>query len=718
MAFIRRYLSLEYFASLKDSLSYLDQDQIDLIYKAYLLAKDAHGDQKRVSGEPYITHPVAVASILAGIRMDYKSIVVALLHDVIEDTVYTKEDIRNYFDEEIAELVDGVTKLTKIKFNSRAEAQAENFRKMLLAMTKDIRTIIIKLADRMHNMQTVGYLSFERRRRISKETLEIYAPLARRLGMRFFSLSLENLGFSILYPSRYDVLEKAMNKLQGQHYDILEEIKKVLEERLRRNNVAVVSIHAREKHVYSIYNKMKLKRIPFSDITDFYAFRIIVETVDDCYRSLGFVHGLYKPLPSKIKDYIAMPKNNGYQSLHSVMFGPYGAPIEVQIRTPRMDGMATQGIAAHWIYKTFESPNQSQEKAQQWLKDLNEIQQRSVNSLEFIENVKINLFPDDVYVFTPKGDILQLPSGATAMDFAYFVHTNVGNHCIAARIDKQLSPLSTVLSNGQTLDIIITPNSRPSVSWLNIVVTGKAKSAIRHYLKNQRKVESESLGLTLLKRSFAKSGYNFDSIKEERLLQLSLDLEFDSFNSLLEAIGLGNRAAPIVCQHYINRYSTEKDQKNILQDGAAVDHPIAITGTEGMALDYASCCYPIPGYSICGILNAGKGLSVHLDQCKSLIGINQDKIIPLTWSSEVSNDFMTMIEIVLLNERGVLAAISLAISDAKSNIEDINVLDCADSYSKIKIILKLTHKSQLDKIIKSLLQVKDIHKVYKCVDIK
>jgi GTP diphosphokinase / guanosine-3',5'-bis(diphosphate) 3'-diphosphatase len=705
---------LEYFAELKESLSYLEQNKIDSIYKAYLLAKDAHGDQKRVSGEPYITHPVAVASILAGIGMDYKSIIVALLHDVIEDTVYTKEDIQNYFDEETAELVDGVTKLTKIKFNSRAEAQAENFRKMLLAMTKDIRTIIIKLADRMHNMETVQYLNLERRRRISKETLEIYAPLARRLGMRFFSLSLENLGFSILYPLRYAILAKAMKKVQGEHYNILEEIKKVLEEKLKSNNVSVISIFAREKHVYSIYNKMKSKRISFSDITDFYAFRIIVDTIDDCYRALGCSHGLYKPLPLKIKDYIAMPKNNGYQSLHSVMFGPYGVPIEVQIRTPRMDSMAAQGIAAHWIYKTLESPNQSQAKAQQWLKDLNEIQHRTGNSIEFMENVKINLFPDDVYVFTPKGDILQLPSGATAMDFAYFVHTDVGNHCIAARIDKQLSPLSTVLYNGQTLDIIVTPSARPSASWLNTVVTGKARSAIRHYLKNQRKVESESLGLTLLKRAFAKAGYDFDKISEDDLLKLAFDAGFDNFNSLLEDVGLGNRAAPIVCQHYINLFLVEEDKKSMSPEDVLSDNPIAITGAEGMVLDYAPCCYPLPGYSICGILNAGQGISVHLDQCNSLSGINKDKIIPLTWSYKVANDFRVMIEIELLNKRGVLAMMALAISDAKASIEDINVLDCAASYSKIKIIVMLKDRRQLEKVIKSLLQISEINKVSKC----
>lgn len=710
---------MDYFAPLRESLSYLEQDQIALVHKAYLLASDAHESQKRSSGEPYIIHPVAVASILADIGMDYKSIMVALLHDVIEDTVYTKEDIRNYFDAETAELVDGVTKLTKIKFNTRAEAQAENFRKMLLAMTKDIRTIIIKLADRMHNMETAHHLNLERRRRISKETLEIYAPLARRLGMRFFSLSLENLGFSILYPFRHAVLEKAMKRVQGEHSDILDEIKGVLEEKLKSNNVGVVSICAREKHLYSIYKKMKSKRISFSDITDFYAFRIIVDSVDDCYRSLGLVHALYKPLPLKMKDYIAMPKSNGYQSLHSVMFGPYGVPIEVQIRTPRMDSMATQGIAAHWIYKTLESPNQSQEKAQRWLKDLNDIQKRSGNPIEFIENVKINLFPDEVYVFTPKGDIMQLPSGATAMDFAYYVHTNVGNHCIAARIDKQLSPLSTVLSNGQTLDIIVTPSARPSASWLNIVVTGKAKSAIRHYMKNQRKVESESLGVTLLKRSFAKFGYDFDQISEDELLQLALESDFNNFAELLEDIGLGNRAAPIVCQQYINMFTSEDDKKTVTQEiEDDYDVPISITGTEGMVLNYALCCHPLPGYSICGILNAGQGLSVHLDQCESLMGINKDKIIPLTWADDVDGIFRVMIEVELLNKRGVLAMVALTISDAKSSIVDIHVLHCADSYSKIKLAMTIKNRTQLEKIMKSLLQISEVNRVYRCSEDK
>jgi guanosine-3',5'-bis(diphosphate) 3'-pyrophosphohydrolase len=435
---------LQLLNSLETVINYLKKEEIEQVQKAFYVAEKAHEGQLRASGEPYIGHPVAVAKILAGMRLDYKSIIVALLHDVIEDTDLSKEDLREAFDDEIADLVDGVTKLTKIKFNTRAEAQAENFRKMLLAMTKDVRTIIIKLADRMHNMQTVQHLAFERRRRIARETLDIYAPLARRLGMHHFSLELENYGFSVLHPLRYRILADAMKKVHGSHYDILQEIKLAVEKKLENNNISLKTIEAREKHIYSIYCKMMSKHISFSDITDFYAFRIIVDSVDDCYRTLGFVHSLYKPLPSKIKDYIAMPKTNGYQSLHTVMFGPYGVPIEIQIRTPKMNDLANQGVAAHWAYKTGSFPSKSQLQAQQWLKSLIDIQQKSGNSLEFIENVKMDLFPDDVYVFTPKGEIMELPAGATAMDFAYMVHTDVGNKMCCC---KNRSPTRAIINS-------------------------------------------------------------------------------------------------------------------------------------------------------------------------------------------------------------------------------------------------------------------------------
>ncbi|MBT4885544.1 MAG: bifunctional (p)ppGpp synthetase/guanosine-3',5'-bis(diphosphate) 3'-pyrophosphohydrolase [Legionellales bacterium] len=692
---------------LEGSIAYLKQSEIDQVRRAFVIAEKAHEGQFRASGEPYIVHPVAVARILASMHLDCKSIVVAILHDVIEDTTYTKDDIRQEFDDEVADLVDGVTKLTQIKFNTRAEAQAENFRKMLLAMTKDVRTIIIKLADRMHNMQTVQHLTFDRRRRIARETLDIYAPLARRLGMHHFSLELENYGFSVLHPLRYRILADAMKKVQGDHHDILQEIKTSLQKKMENNNISLKTIEAREKHLYSIYRKMMTKHISFSDITDFYAFRIIVETNDDCYRTLGIVHSIYKPLQAKIKDYIAMPKNNGYQSLHSVMFGPYGVPVEIQIRTPKMDDMANQGVAAHWAYKSGSFPSKSQLQAQKWLKSLIDIQQRSGNSLEFIENVKMDLFPDEVYVFTPKGDIMELPAGATAMDFAYMVHTNVGNRCVAARIDRQLAPLSTVLSNGQTLEIITTETAHPTQAWLNVVVTGKAKSAVRHYLKTQRKSESERLGLMLLKRAFMNFGVDFESCREGNLSALSIELGFESFNDLLEDIGLGNRAAPLVFKHYNSLFNNGSLAKPTTESV----EPLTISGTEGMVVHCASCCYPVPGDSISGILDSGEGIVIHSDQCCKLGDFKDHDVIPVAWAENVTGEFRVVVQVETVNKRGVLAMLALAISDSKGNIEDIDILKHDKNYSVVNLIIVVTGRKQLAKAIKMLRRVTEVNKV-------
>jgi len=692
---------------LEGSIAYLNQSEIDEVKRAFVLAEKAHEGQCRASGEPYIVHPVAVARILASMHLDCKSIIVALLHDVIEDTTYTKDDIRQEFDNEIADLVDGVTKLTQIKFNTRAEAQAENFRKMLLAMTKDVRTIIIKLADRMHNMQTVQHLDFVRRRRIARETLDIYAPLARRLGMHHFSLELENYGFSVMHPLRYRILADAMKKVQGNHHDILQEIKTSLQNKMENNNISLKTIEAREKHLYSIYRKMLTKHISFSDITDFYAFRIIVETNDDCYRTLGVVHSIYKPLQAKIKDYIAMPKSNGYQSLHSVMFGPYGVPVEIQIRTPKMDDMANQGVAAHWAYKSGAFPSKSQLQAQKWLKSLIDIQQRSGNSLEFIENVKMDLFPDEVYVFTPKGDIMELPAGATAMDFAYMVHTNVGNRCVAARIDRQLAPLSTVLLNGQTLEIITTETAHPTQAWLNVVVTGKAKSAVRHYLKTQRKSESERLGIMLLKRAFMNFGVDFESCREENLSALSIELGFESFNDLLEDIGLGNRAAPLVFKHYNGLFNNG----NLAMSNEGTADPLTISGTEGMVVHCASCCYPIPGDSISGILDSGEGIVIHSDQCCELHDFKDHDVIPVAWAENVTGEFRVVVQVETVNKRGVLAMLALAISDSKANIEDIDIIKHDKNYSVVNLIIVVTGRIQLAKAIKMLRRVAEVNKV-------
>ena len=506
---------MQLFNMLEGVLSYLQPDEIEQVRRAFLMAEKAHDGQFRASGEPYIVHPVAVARILATMHLDYKSLIVALLHDVIEDTEYSKEDIQTTFDEEIASLVDGVTKLTQIKFNTRAEAQAENFRKMLLAMTKDVRTIIIKLADRMHNMQTVQHLNFERRRRIARETLDIYAPLARRLGMHHFSLELENYAFSVMHPLRYRVLADAMKKVQGDHHDILEEIKLAVQGKLENNQVGLITIEAREKHLYSIYRKMRNKHIPFNEIMDVYAFRIVVDDPQACYQVLGLVHSLFKPVPERFKDYVAIPKANGYQSLHTTLFGPYGLPIEVQIRTTDMDHLAISGIAAHWVYKSEkERIEQSQLRAQKWVKNLLELQQSSGDSLEFIESVKVDLFPDEVYLFTPKGKIVELPAGATAIDFAYAVHTDIGNSCVAVKIDRQLAALSSGLINGQTIEVITSSRGRPNPAWLDFVATSKARSGIRHYLKNQQKSEAIVLGRQLLEKALGALGLKLNKIPE------------------------------------------------------------------------------------------------------------------------------------------------------------------------------------------------------------
>ena len=479
------------FKKLRRKLSYLSEKQIEEIYHAYLTAAMAHEGQKRFTGDPYITHPVSVACILADIRMDKQSIMAALLHDVIEDTEIEKQTLREEFGEQVAELVDGVSKLTQIEFRSRAEAQAENFRKMVLAMAKDIRVIIVKLADRLHNMRTLEPLRPAKRRRIAQETLDIFAPIANRLGMHSFYVELEELGFEALYPHRQAVLKEAVRKARGNRKEILSVIFESLKEEIGRHHLSYCEVIGREKHLYSIYKKMRNKNLSFNEIMDVYAFRIIVDNIDNCYRVLGIVHGLYKPLTERFKDYIAIPKANYYQSLHTTLFGPYGVPIEIQIRTQEMDEMANYGIAAHWLYKTGEKfISNTQVYAQKWVKNLLEMQQSAGSSLEFIENVKVDLFPDEVYVFTPHGDIMELPNGSTPVDYAYAVHTDIGNTCVTAKIDRQLAPLSTLLLNGQTVEIIISSNARPNPAWLDFVVTGKARSSIRHFLKIQQRVES------------------------------------------------------------------------------------------------------------------------------------------------------------------------------------------------------------------------------------
>jgi GTP diphosphokinase / guanosine-3',5'-bis(diphosphate) 3'-diphosphatase len=698
------------FKKLRRKLNYLDEDHVELIHQAYLKALNAHRGQVRRTGEPYITHPVEVACILADMRMDHETIMAALMHDVIEDCEVSKEELSEGFGESVAELVDGVSKLTQIEFVSRAQMQAENFRKMVLAMAKDIRVIIVKLADRLHNMRTLGSLRPEKRRRIARETLEIYAPIAKRLGMRKFSVELEELGFESRYPHRYQVIKDSVRKARGNRKKILGVINKSLHDGLQNSNLKSCVVAGREKHLYSIYRKMHAKRVPFHEIMDVYAFRIIVDTPDTCYRTLGIVHGVFKPVPERFKDYIAIPKANGYQSLHTTLFGPYGLPIEIQIRTTDMDRMANNGIAAHWLYKSGkESISETHLRAQQWVRNLLELQQRTGSSLEFIESVKVDLFPDEIYVFTPKGDIMQLPARATAIDFAYGVHTDIGNSCVAVKIDRQLAPLSTVLTNGQSVEVITSAMGRPSLSWLGFVVTSKARSGIRHFLKTQQRADSISLGKRLLKKSLSELSISMRKVDQAIWESIKQEMKADSLNCLYADIGLGERVAALVAQ----RVAQLQDGVDLLDGEEAGDSPILIKGTEGMLLDLSECCHPIPGDPIVGIIVSGKGVAIHVDNCRRIARLahKTKECIPLQWSEDVEGEFPVVIVIEVKNQRGILAVMALAVSDAEANIDDISVADQDGRHYLVTFRILVANRLHLARVLRQLRQLKAVNRI-------
>ncbi|MEW8258009.1 MAG: RelA/SpoT family protein, partial [Candidatus Thiodiazotropha taylori] len=589
---------------------YLSPDHIREVYRAYLFGAEAHVGQHRKTGEPYIYHPVAVARILANMRMDYKCLMAAILHDVIEDTPTAKEQLADTFDAEIAQLVDGVSKLSKIDFNSQAEAQAASLRKMLLAMTKDIRVILIKLADRLHNMRTLGVMRPDKSRRIAKETLDIFAPIANRLGINSMRLELEELGFAAYWPMRYRALQRAVADARGHHRELVENVEMALSTRLEQEDFEG-EVYGRQKHLYSIYKKMVEKKLSFSEVVDVFAFRIVVDRVDTCYRVLGVVHNLYKPMPGRFKDYIAIPKANGYQSLHTVLFGPQGIPIEIQIRTEEMDKLAESGIAAHWMYKTGEASGQwVKSRASDWLQNLLEMQQGVGDSMEFLEHVKVDLFPDEVYVFTPRGRIMVLPKGATVVDFAYSVHTDVGNTCVAARVDRRLVPLRTRLHNGQTVEIINSETAGPSPAWLNFVVTGKARANIRSYLKNLQDQEAVNLGRRLLERELNLLSLKLDEIDQSQLDQMLEEFRLENLDSLLAGIALGNHMPLLVARRLAGEEMVPAGSETGAQE-AEPSGVLAIRGTEGMVVNFAKCCWPIPDDAIVGVFNPGKGITIH-----------------------------------------------------------------------------------------------------------
>ena len=680
---------------------YLDQTHIFDIVRTYEYSANAHMGQYRKSGEAYICHPLSVAIILAEMRMDCKGIKAAILHDVIEDTEATKEEIEKTFNSEVAEMVDGVTKLTKIDNKTRAEAQAENVRKMFLAMNRDLRVIMVKLADRLHNMRTLVSVEAQRKRRIARETLEIYAPIAHRLGMNKVRHELESLGFSAMYPMRYRILDASVKKARGNRREIVETIQSSIKNRFLEAGL-VCTITGREKNVYSIYLKMLQKKITFSDVSDVYAFRITCQKIDDCYRSIGIVHNLFKPIPGRFKDYIALPKTNGYQSLHTVLVGPFGVPIEIQIRTDQMHQMAESGIAAHWLYKSDDNDSTFQSLANEWIRDLLEIHKSAGDSLDFIDNLKIDLFPQEVFVFTPHGSIIKLPRNATVVDFAYAVHTDIGNSCVSARIDRQLIPLQTQLENGVTVEIITADWARPNPVWLNYIVTAKARSGIRTYLRNFKQQEAISLGKRLLEKELQAMNLQLDKMPEERIQQLLEAMSITSMDNLLENIGLGNSMPFLVarrlCQDDV--FATIKLDDN----EKGVQSPLTIKGTEGMVVTLAKCCHPIPGDSIIGFFNPGRGIVVHHHECRNSKEVKKGQAgwLEVEWSEDVSGEFSTEIRIELLNQRGTLATIASTISGMGSNIENVSLENQDDRVSVDLITLTVKDRVHLANIIRKL----------------
>ena len=688
--------------------NYLPPDQSNLVRRAFYYAEQAHYGQYRRSGEPYVSHPLAVTNILAEMRMDHQSLVAAMLHDVIEDTRIGKKTIENEFGEIVAELVDGVSKLTQIEFSSFEEKQAENFRKMALAMARDIRVVLVKLADRLHNMRTLGVLPPKKAKHVAKETLEIYAPIAMRLGMNSVRVEFEDLGFSALYPMRARRIEAALRTARGNRKALVEEVRDQLE-RLLIQEGHNAEITGREKHLYSIYQKMRLKRKAFSEIMDIYAFRIVVDSVDTCYRVLGCIHGLFKPLPGSFKDYIAVPKINGYQSLHTVLNGIHGVPIEIQIRTKEMESMANNGIAGHWLYKSDSSPpTNSEARAREWIQGLLDMQQRSGDSLEFIENVKIDLFPDEIYVFTPQGRILELPRNATAVDFAYAVHTDVGNKCVACRINRRLAPLSEPLKSGETVEILLGSSAQPNPAWLNYVVTAKARTNIHNFLKNQTRDDSIQLGRRLLEKSLLGVASNLEGLKEGLLAAYLARHDYSSLDDLLADIGRANRLPGLTAQQLTGKIADSP----AAEEGPEAP-PLAIRGTEGFVVNFAKCCHPIPGDPISGYLSAEKGVVVHRESCKNLSDLrsHMDRLVALRWHDEVTGDYASELRIESENKRGQIAVIAAQLNSIGINIEKISSSSKDYQFTHLDLELHVKSRVHLAQIMRRLRTINSVHKV-------
>jgi RelA/SpoT family (p)ppGpp synthetase len=691
---------------------YLKPADIGRIEEAYQFSDAAHEGQQRASGEPYISHPLAVAEILADWQLDAQALMAALLHDVVEDTAISKEDIGTRFGKPVAELVDGVSKLDRIEFQSQADAQAENFRKMLLAMARDVRVILIKLADRLHNMRTLGAVPPAKRRRVARETLEIYAPIANRLGLDALYREMQELAFTHIYPLRYRILAKATKAARGNRREVVNKILDAIRARLPDSGLEA-QVSGREKNLYSVYKKMTEKHLSFSQVLDIYGFRVIVKDVPSCYLALGVLHSLYKPVPGKFKDYIAIPKVNGYQSLHTTLIGPYGTPLEVQIRTREMHHIAETGVASHWLYKTADaSLSEVQQRTHKWLQSLLDIQSTSGDSAEFLEHIKVDLFPDEVYVFTPKGRILSLPRDATPVDFAYTVHTDVGNRCVAAKINHELVPLRTVLKNGDRVEIITASHAHPNPSWLTYVKTGKARSQIRHFLKTMQSGESATLGERLLNQALRALGSSLNEVTSERWDKMLRDSSGKSRNEVLADIGLGKRLPAIVARRLLALYD------HPAAEGAKSSGSITIRGTEGMAVQFASCCNPIPGDPIIGFIKKGEGLVIHTHDCKTAIRSRSDpdKWIDVDWDPETDKLFDVNVRTTVLDKRGVLAKIAAAIADAGCNIANISVEESSDMYATNHFTLQVASRQHLARVMRALRSIPEVVRIARVKD--
>lgn len=693
-------------ALIQEVSAYLKPEDVENIQRAVELSKSAHQGQLRQSGEAYVTHPIAVARILTSLYLDTQAIIAALLHDVVEDTDITTEDISSQFGKPVADIVDGLSKLDKLQFETVADAQAENFRKMLMAMARDVRVILIKLADRLHNMRTLDSMTPEKSARIARETMEIYAPIANRLGLNEIFHELQDLSFKYLHPNRYNVLSKALKVARGNRREVITKIQDTIRQRLDENNINAI-VKGREKHLYGIYQKMQAKSLAFSQVTDIYGFRVLVEDINDCYVTLGLLHGLYKPIPGKFKDYIAIPKANGYQSLHTTLFGPFGTPIEVQIRTVEMGRIADAGVASHWLYKTSETPiNDLHVKTHQWLQGLLESLSQSGDSIEFLEHLKVDLFPDEVYVFTPQGKILALPRGATAVDFAYSVHTDIGNRCVATKVNFEVVPLRTELKNGDRVEIITATHAHPNPAWLSFVVTSKARGQIRHTLKTMHLEESTKLGERLLNQALNSLGMRVADVDDASWEKLFKEAGAKSRQEIFADIGLG-RSLNTVIARKLARVTEDSSMHE-----AATKGVITILGNEGMSVQFGKCCMPIPGDPIIGVIKSGQGLVIHTHDCHVLRKgrNNSDDWLDVAWDKNINKLFDVSIKLIVANQRGVLAKVATAIAEAESNIENVHFSNEGD-YTALYFTLQVNHRLHLANVMRNLRLIPEVIRI-------